>query len=80
MIEITFPILVAVTIGITEIIKRALGEIPIAQRITPVIALILGIFLALGAYEVDFETVFTGMVIGLTASGLFSGTKKIIKG
>jgi hypothetical protein len=80
MIEITFPILVAVTVGITEVLKRIIGDIPLSPRITPLIALVMGVALSLGAYEVNFNTVFTGLIVGLSASGLFSGVKSVIKG
>lgn len=76
MIEITFPILVAVTMGVTEVIKIIIGN----TRFTPLIALFLGVGVALGAFDVNFQAVLTGLAIGLSACGLFSGTKAVIKG
>lgn len=74
MLEIT--IVVAVLIGLVEAIKRAFK---MSSRFAPLVAIALGV-----VYTVFFgdltlqEEIFTGIIAGLTASGLYSG-KVVLK-
>jgi hypothetical protein len=74
--EIT--IIVAVIIGLTEVIKRALG---INKRYIPLVAILLGLglaFLNRQGMALDI-TIMTGIVAGLTSMGLYSGTKSVVE-
>ena len=78
---ITIPIMIAVVIGVAEAIKRATG---INTRFIPILDIVLGIGVSY-LYSLIEPTqmpqvVFNGFIIGLTACGLFSGGKNVVKG
>lgn len=66
---------VLITMGICQIVKKF-----VANRYIPVVSLIVGIGLAvLGSWGYfTAEVIVKGLVIGLVASGLWSGTKATI--
>jgi uncharacterized membrane protein (DUF441 family) len=73
-------VLSPVAVGIVEVAKRA----GLPTRWAPAFALVAGVVLALlaawgdvlGGFEGNWaRVVLTGMVVGLTASGLYSGVK-----
>jgi hypothetical protein len=72
MEEITLAI--AMVIGLTEAIKRTRL---INNRYTPIISLALGLAIALLMNGLSADAIFSGIIVGLSASGLFSGTKKV---
>ena len=75
MIETSIAI--AMVVGITEVVKRAL-KVP--SRFSPLLALLIGIGIVfLGDTGVK-ETIVTGIIVGLSASGLYGGVKKTITG
>jgi len=66
--------LIPVVLAITEVIKR-LG---VATKWIPLIALVLGV-LTVWAVDIDGGArVLEGIVVGLSAAGLYSGTKATI--
>lgn len=67
-------IAVALTAGIVEAIKRAFK---MNKRFVPLLSLAIGLVLALifGEGFTIQEIVVTGIMIGLSASGLYSGVK-----
>ena len=78
-IDVTsFIVLVPVVMGIVEAVKR----VGLSERWAPVAAIILGVFLRLmvgvtlitDVLQVP-QMIVIGIVIGLTASGLYSGGK-----
>jgi len=72
-------IAIALVLGIVEAFKRAFK---IQSRYIPLISLAVGTAFAL-IFREDLsiaESVFTGIVIGLSSAGLYSGTKATIKG
>ena len=75
---IDMSLMVGLNIGITEAIKRffVLNDVA-GKRFVPVISLSIGIVMALFQFGVNFESVVFGAMVGLTSSGLFSGTKAI---
>ena len=75
MIELTA--IVAGIIGIVEAVKRSSD---LDKKYTPILALFLGVlwFGLTGEFSIS-ENIFSGIVAGLTASGLWSGSKTIIK-
>lgn len=73
---ISFGVLVAITIGVVEVIKRALK---LDKRYIPLVALVIGFGLNFAAGYTTFGlTVVAGLAVGLSAVGLFS-QKSIIK-
>jgi len=71
--EIT--ILVAIITGLTEVIKR----IGLPSQFAPIVSIALGLALAFlnrQNFSIDI-VIMTGIVAGLTASGLYSGVKAV---
>jgi len=68
---------VAITIGLVEVVKK-LG---IPTRWCALISIAIGIVLAYigGGFIFNPEMIIGGIVIGLTASGFYSGAKATIK-
>lgn len=77
MLELS--IIIALTVGLTETVKRAF-KVP--SRFAPLVSLVFGISLAFlnnpGVSVSDI--ILAGVIVGLTASGLYSGGKATIKG
>ena len=75
MFEITA--VVAIVVGLVETIKRAVN---LDSRFAPLVSLVfgVGIMLAVGTDTIAMN-IFEGVIIGLTASGLYSGTKATLK-
>lgn len=77
MYDISGMALIPMIVGIVEILKRT----GVPKRLLPLSSLILGIgsgvfFL----YPTDLKMgIFTGIILGLSASGLYSGTKNTIE-
>lgn len=71
-------VIVAVLIGLVEVLKRAFG---IPKRFVPLTALILGILISIlvNGHWGDPKPVFTGIVYGLSAVGLYSGAKNTVE-
>ena len=70
-------VLVALTIGVTEVIKRATG---LRKEIVPLIALVVGLVLTFigNVTLITSFTIIGGVGVGLSASGLFD-QKLILK-
>ena len=75
--EITTAVLTAFVIGIVEIAK----QIGLNTKYAGLLAVILGILATVGLsfFQVTATVIFTGIAIGLSAAGLYSGTKALIK-
>jgi len=71
-----FGILLAVTIGIAEVMKKTF----LTSRYIPLATLVVGTALSILAMGVSTTTILTGLTIGLSSMGLYSGTKKTVKG
>lgn len=68
-------VLVPVVIGVVEVIKQA-GNV--SSRYAPLLSLVLGclgVYLASG-FALTGALVLEGIVVGLSAAGLYSGAKK----
>ena len=68
--------LIPILIGINEVVKR----IGIANRFIPIVSVLLGIgvsFITPGV-TTSFIAIIGGIVIGLSAVGLYSGTRSTI--
>ena len=71
---ITAALLVAIVIGLVEAIKR----VGLSARWLPLVSLALGVSLSLTVLEPGRLGIVTGLVIGLTAVGLFSAGKNTL--
>jgi hypothetical protein len=74
--------LIAIVIGLTEVIKKASG---LSSRYIPLTSLVVSLVLVFifnnfNQHADISAVIFTGIVAGLTASGLYGGVKKTIKG
>lgn len=70
-------LLIPLTLGITEIVKKFLPN-EVVGKYAPLISLAAGLGSGLLTIGLTKEGALTGIVIGLTASGLFSGAKSFI--
>ena len=69
-------VLIAFTVGITEVIKR-LG---LPSKFSPLVSLIVGIGLAILALtDTMTNKIITGIMCGLSASGLWDNGKKTVE-
>jgi hypothetical protein len=78
--------LVSLTMGLTQVYKMLLptddlGKIAfkIMIKAIPLVALLIGIFLSM-VYEgeLNYQSLESGIVVGLTAAGVYSGGKTIL--
>ena len=71
-------ILIAIITGLIEMFKR-LG---LDSKFAPLVSVVLGLFFAFlcGGYTVAADIVINGLIIGLSACGLYSGAKTLIGG
>ena len=74
---LSFGVLVLLTIGLTEVAKRALK---LNERFVPLAALVLGFILCLVGNLTNITplTILMGIAVGLSASGLFDNGKAIL--
>lgn len=73
MVETTA--IVAVIVGVVEIFKG----VGLPSKYAPLLSLFLGLLASLGFDGFSTLSVFTGVLYGLTASGLYSGVKTTLK-
>ena len=71
-------IALAVIMGISEAVKRTTG---VNAKFIPLLNLAFGLLFFIIWGELDFKAdVLNGIILGLTASGLFSGAKNVVEG
>ena len=70
-----FVVLVGVTGGLTEAIKRA----GLSSRYAPLVSIVIGMTLTYFFIGKNVDILMQGMVASLTASGLYSGVKAVTK-
>lgn len=71
-------LLTSVVVGIVSAAKT----VGFPAKFAPVLSLLLGVVASVAFTPAEFtiaESVFKGIVIGLTASGLYSGVKAMVK-
>lgn len=76
MFELYDVALVPLILGVVEVFKR----VGLPAKFSPLVAMFLGI--ALGIFYLDVaakEGIIIGLALGLSASGLYSGTKNMIE-
>ena len=76
MLELS--VTVGIVVGLSEVVKRAT---PIPGKYIPVVNLVLGIALCVFTASGDLRTAAVeGIIVGLTASGLYSSGKNVMQG
>lgn len=76
VLTISFPILVALTIAVVEVIKRS----GVPKKFLPLIALVVGIIInMLMTASLGTGIILIGIVIGACAAGLFDQTLLVKK-
>lgn len=76
MFEVYDVALVPLILGLVELFKR--GGLP--AKFSPFVAVFFGLFFGIIYLDVTTkEGIIIGLVLGLSASGLYSGTKNIIE-
>lgn len=77
MEELTVALFIAVIIALVELLKRSL-DLP--TKMAPLVSAILGLPVGILYLDVDLKTgIIYGLIIGLSAGGLYSGVKTITK-
>lgn len=74
----TIAFLVAIVVGLVEVIKKTLVE---NTRYAPILSLVIAIgltVLTLGSEFTVATKIILGILVGLTASGLYSSTKTVV--
>jgi thiamine transporter ThiT len=73
--EISLALITGVVISLVEVAKT-LG---LPSRFAPLLSVLLGVgsLLLLAFFQPATEVIFTGLVIGLSACGLYSGVKSL---
>lgn len=76
MYEFFNLIVIPLIIGITEVIKKA----GFPKKYSPIISVILGLFFGIFYLETLGEGIIIGLMVGLSATGLYSGSKNVRQG
>jgi hypothetical protein len=79
MDNIFLAVFIPITTGIVEVIKQFTGEK--SSRFLPLISLITGLVITLGVSPLSFsltDKIIYGLIVGLSASGLYDGAKTLI--
>ena len=67
---VTLPVLVGLNMGIVQVVK-----VLVPERLLPLTALVIGIALSVLWTGVDRTSIFMGLFAGLSAMGIWSGSK-----
>ena len=73
IIVVTLGVAVAVVVGLVQVFKLA----GVSTRFAPLLSVAFGLLIVLGLsfFQATFTVIVTGLVVGLTACGLYSGVK-----
>ena len=66
---------IAIVVGLTEVVKRFWLD----SRFAALVALVIGVGFAFLTQGLSTVSALDGIIYGLTASGLYSGTKALIE-
>lgn len=77
MFEIYNIAIIPLILGLVELFKRA----GVSNRFSPFIAVILGLLAGIFYISTDIKQgIIVGLMLGLSASGLYSGSKNFMQG
>lgn len=76
MITITLAVITAVVIGLVQVAKLA----GLPTQFAPLVAIVFGVLtaLCLSFFQATTTVILNGVIIGLSAMGLYSGTKTTV--
>lgn len=67
--------IIPVLVGVVEVVKKA----GLSTRYVPAVALLLGLIVGIAIDGVTVSAAITGLMYGLSACGLYSGTKATLE-
>lgn len=73
MFEFYQFVVIPIIIGIVEVVKRA----GLPKKFSPLVSLALGLFFGFVFLETFQESLIIGLMVGLSATGLYSGSKNL---
>ena len=73
--QITDAIVIPIIVGVIEVLKN----VGLSTKFSPLVSLILGVIAALALGGLSLENGVFGIIYGLSASGLYAGTKATLK-
>lgn len=75
-IQLTLAVITAVIVGLVQVAKGA----GLPTRFAPLLSVVLGVggLIVLTMFKPIAEVIFAGLVVGLTACGLYSGVKTTV--
>lgn len=68
--------LVPVTIGLVEVVKVT----GLPDRFAPISSILIGVALGILVLPTLIDAILGGVIVGLSASGLYSGTRALVRG
>jgi len=78
---ISYPQLVPVVMATVQLIKMLFAGkkgADFVKRIAPLMSLLFALILSIAIYGVNVEVIINGLITGLTASGIYSGSKSLL--
>lgn len=77
MFEIYDVAIIPLILAVVEFFKRC----GVPMKYSPIIAVVFGMLVGIFYIDAEFkERIIVGLMLGLSATGLYSGTKNIVKG
>ncbi len=77
MFEVYNIAIIPLILGLVELFKRA----GVSNRLSPFVAVILGVLAGIFYITTDIKQgIIIGLMLGLSASGLYSGSKNFVQG
>ena len=71
----------AAMVGVVMALVQGAKEIGLPVKFAPLLAVVLGVGFVVGRQAtVDYDAVYAGILTGLIAAGLYSGTKAVTQG
>jgi len=73
---VTLGVITAVVIGVVQVAK----QMGLPTKFAPLVAVLFGVIAAIGLsfFQATFAVIITGVIIGLSACGLYSGVKTTV--
>ena len=75
LVEFFQLVIIPIIIGIVEVFKRA----GLPNKYSPVVSLLLGVIFGILYVQPLLNGIIVGLMVGLSATGLYSGSKNIFK-